>query len=228
MPNNDVPNNNVILIIDLDETLLSINSFPVWAKYFLCGKFPQLTPFQRSVLLSKSAIIFAKRKLLGINHAKTKDELQKLWVEAGDAQALENIIAALKQKIRPNMQAVLELVQTQKIDAILASAAAFAYVEPLGRGVGFSHIIATKIGEEENRHDEKSRTVLEYIEKQGWQSRKKIFFTDHLEDAPLAGKSDMVLWFGKSEQVEELQSLVGGVQIVDCKHLSSNGVLTLF
>ena len=28
-----------ILVIDLDETLLSVNSFPLWAKYFLFGKF---------------------------------------------------------------------------------------------------------------------------------------------------------------------------------------------
>ncbi len=194
-----------ILIIDLDETLLSVNSFPYFARYFLCRKFPKLSPYQRGVLWLKSAVIFAKRKIFGSSHATTKNALQKLWKKADDVTALENLLADLQSKIRPNMQAVVEQIKSGESAAILASAAAAIYVKPLAQKFGFSHVIATEIDGEENRAEEKRRSVLEYIEKQGWQMRKKIFFTDHLEDLPLIAACDELVWFGKEEEILLIQ-----------------------
>lgn len=217
---------NNILIIDLDETLLAINSFPVWAGYFLVGKFENLNLPQLLLLRLKAAKIFAYRKILGQSHAGTKDALQRLWPQSAGELALENILKNLEQKIRPNMCEIVTLVADNKIDAVLASAAASLYVQPFARKIGFSNIISTGIGESENRSEEKARRVQEFLALQGWEARKKIFFTDHLEDMPFILKSDKLMWFGKTEEIATIQQSAPKLNIIPCKNLTSQEILT--
>lgn len=217
--------NDPVLIIDLDETLLSINSFPVWAAYFLFEKFAGLDFRRRSLLWLKAAKIFTERKALGRSHAQTKFALHKLWVQAGDADALENILTKLEQKIRPNMRGIMDLVAKKEIDAVLATAATSLYAEPLAKRLGFSHVLSTGLDGVENRSDEKSRRSLEFLARQGWESRKKIFFTDHIEDTPLIIKSDKVMWFGKTEEAQILEQSVPALDIVICRDLSAQEIV---
>ena len=214
-----------ILIIDLDETLLSINSFRIWSAYFLYGKFENLNFQKRSLLWFKAAKIFAERKILRHSHAQTKSALHKLCIQADNNKALENILIKLEQKIRPNMRGVLELIAQNKIDAILATAATSFYAEPFAARVGFSHITSTKLNEKENRGEEKSRRVLEFFEKQDWENRKKIFFTDHLEDMPFILKSDKLIWFGEPEKIGIIKKSAPKLDIILYKNLTAQEML---
>ncbi len=216
---------NPVLIIDLDETLLSINSFPVWAKYFLLGKFDNLNFTKRNLLRLKSAIIFAKRKTLKHSHAHTKNNLHKLWLKNYDYSALEIIITTLEQKIRPNMRDLVISIASGQTDAVLATAAAAIYAEPLAKRIGFSNVIATNLEEQENRSEEKSRRVLEFLKKQGWENRKKIFFTDHLEDMPFMKNSDKLMWFGKPEESAIIKQSIPTLEIIICHKLSAKEIL---
>ena len=216
---------NPILIIDLDNTLLSINSFHVWAAYFLFGKFEKLNFKKRGILLLKAAKIFAERKIFRRSHEQTKSNLHKLWLKTDDNSALENILAALKQKIRPNIWDVLELIAQNKFDGALATAASSLYAEPFAKHIGFLHIISTNLNEKENRGEEKSRRILELISAQKWEDREKIFFTDHLEDMPFILKSDKLMWFGKAEEIGIIEKSAPELNIIVCNNLTSGEIL---
>ncbi len=216
---------NIILVIDLDETLLSINSFPVWAKYFLLGKFDNLNFIRRNLMRLKAAKIFAERKALKRSHAKTKAALHKLWLKYNDISALEKILAMLEPTIRPNMLNVMDLIRQSKIDAILATAAASLYAEPFAKKIGFANVISTGLNEAENRSEEKARRAQKFIENKNWQNRKKIFFTDHLEDMPFMLNSDKLMWFGKTEEVEIISQSVADLEIIICRNLSAEEIV---
>ncbi len=216
---------SAVLIIDLDETLITVNSFRIWADYFLFGKFNKLTLPQHYLLSVKAAKILVERKAFGRSHAQTKAALHKLWLEADDKNALENILISLERRIRPNMGDVVQLISGNKIDALLATAAASVYAEPFARRVGFSHVISTKLGQKENRGEEKARNVQEFLVKQGWAERKKIFFTDHLEDMPFIMKSDKLMWFGKGEEIEDIKKSAAGLEIIPCNDLSAGEII---
>ncbi len=214
-----------VLIIDLDETLISVNSFPLWAKYFLLGRFDSLTPAKRAVLRIKAAKIFASRKILKHSHAKTKRDLHKIWVAANDISAQDNLLSKLEQNIRPNMQKLLQLIATKEIDAVLATAAASAYAEPFARKIGFTYVIATGISDSENRSEEKSRRAIELITKNNWQDREKIFFTDHLEDMPFMKNSDKLIWFGKDGEIEQIKSNLPDLKIFSGKNMGAQDII---
>lgn len=225
-PGHSILKTDAVLVIDLDETLLSINSFKIWAAYFLYGKFDSLKFKQRIFLRIRAWRIFFRRKILKHSHAKTKSDLHSLWIENRDDNALENIVAKLEKKIRPNMLEILELISKSKCDAVIATAATSLYAEKFASRIGFANIISTRLNEKENRGEEKARRVLEFISEQKWENRKKIFFTDHLEDMPFIMKSDKLMWFGKKDEVNGIQKLLPKLDIVTCNNLSAEEIMS--
>lgn len=210
-----------VYIFDLDETILSVNSFPRWVVYLVRGKFGGLSPFARLRLSLTTAIILAARKAHLCNHIAAKQRFQTLWSEAishdPQQEALTTFINTLTKTIRPVMQDALNLT---KQDAVLATAAAGEYAYALGQTLGFKHVIATKSRAEgfgaENVRTQKRDNVLAFLEQQGWQNRPRIFFTDHHEDLPLIKVSQRVFWFGKDEDVATLSVEAPGVEIIPC------------
>ncbi len=223
-PGPSISKDDIVLIIDLDETLLSINSFRIWALYFLIKKFAKLNLRKRGILWLKAAKIFAERKVMGKDHSQTKAALQKLWVEVDDAGALENMLGELEKKIRANMRGVMSAIASGEIDAVLATAAASQYADPFAERIGFVHVLSTGLGEKENRGEEKSRQIEQFLQKHGWENRKKIFFTDHLEDMPFMKKCDKLMWFGKQEEVMDIKSALPGLEVIECRNLQSDEI----
>ncbi|MEZ5690275.1 MAG: haloacid dehalogenase-like hydrolase [Rickettsiales bacterium] len=212
--------NSPVFIIDLDETFLSVNSFPLWAKYFLFGKFDSLNFIRRNALRIKTLKLFAERKIFGRDHIYIRDELHKLWQNIDDKTATRNVCVTLAEKIRPNMLSIHKMIKENEIDAVLASAAASVYAEPFAGYAGFSHVLATQAGKPENRGEEKARRISEFLTEKNWQDRKKIFFTDHLEDMPFIKKCDQLMWFGKESEIEEIKSSAPELTIIHCLNLS--------
>jgi len=215
-----------VLIIDLDETLLRVNSFTLWAKYFIFGKFNNMGFFRHNLLRTKAAVILAKRKLLKHSHAATKAALHKLWISSDNKYACDIFLASLEKEIRPNMRELLNLIAGNKIDAILATAASSAYAEPFARKIGFANVIATGLYETENRSEEKAKRANEFLKKQNWQNRKKIFFTDHLEDMPFIKQCDMLMWFGKADEIEIIKQERSNLEIFLCSDSCASDILT--
>jgi phosphoserine phosphatase len=214
-----------VLIIDLDETLLEVNSFRLWVDYFLFGKFSGISFSKHYMVAVNAAKIMAERKILGKSHYQTKNALQKLWKQTGDNSALLELVARLEKRIRPNMLGLVERIEQKKVDAVMATSAAGVYAVEFGTNIGFSHVLATEIDGEENRSEEKARRVQEFLEKQGWGERKKIFFTDHLEDLPFILACNKLMWFGKEEEIEIIRQSAPELEVIDCINLDSEEII---
>ena len=137
---------NPVLIFDLDETILRINSFPLWVRFLLAGRLRGLGTYRRAWLWLRVLSLMARRKLGRIDHDALLRQLRRTWHEAtqdrGDlwTSALQ---ARLMQEVRPNLRTVLRRVANGRADAVLATAAASDYAQGLARQLGFHHVLTT-------------------------------------------------------------------------------------
>lgn len=182
-----------VLIVDLDGTLLQVNSFPRWAMFLVRGRFAHLDWRSRAHIGLSSLALIAGRKLRLMPHDALKQRLRHLWQVAtsGDSGAAQRDIAGqLRAHVRPEFAPLLKSVADGDADAILATAAAGEYAEGLGRSLGFRHVLATVRGAQ------KKDAVLRLLSERGWQNRPRILYTDHVDDLPLMQVCDETVWFG--------------------------------
>jgi hypothetical protein len=71
-----------VLIVDLDGTLLSVNSYPRWARRLARGRFPHLSRPRRLAVATRSSAVLLARKAGLIGHDRAKGQLQLLWQAA--------------------------------------------------------------------------------------------------------------------------------------------------
>jgi phosphoserine phosphatase len=221
-------------VFDLDETILTVNSFPLWVRYMIAGKFA-LSPVDRASLRLRTIMVMLRRKAGLLGHAETKRCLQRLWSAAvareKDPVALEAVVKQLLATVRPNMPAVLEAVKQNRVPAILATAAAADYAEPLGRALGFAHIVCTPragaVDYAENLATTKRDRVMARIADLGLETRRIVFFTDHRDDLPMIKVSDMVLWFGSEEKLAQVRMETPDADIRYCSDAAAEEVLRL-
>lgn len=192
-----------LVILDLDGTILSVNSFRLWVIYLMRARFPHLGRVRRLSVTLKAFKALMARKAGLIGHETLKWRLQTLWqaVTEGDDGAVErDFIGLLKRFVRPELAPILDAVAAGKIDAVMATAAAADYADGFGRALGFRHVLATprsrKRGEPSTLGVHKRDAVLTFIAGRGWQDRTLVLFTDHADDLPLIRLSRTVYWFG--------------------------------
>jgi len=187
-----------VYIFDLDGTILTANSFPLWVRYLLRGG-PVRSPVVRARIAVVTAVALAKRKCGFSNHAMFKARLQSLWTNVGCDSEAADLVAQLENLVRPELRPLLERVADATLDAVLATAAADAYALPLGRKLGFRHIVASSIGRD-NSGERKKEAVLDLLAGLGWRDRELVLFTDHRDDEPLMRICGTVEWFGTAER----------------------------
>jgi phosphoserine phosphatase len=209
-----------VVVLDLDGTILSVNSFRHWVLYMLRARFPHLRGVRRLTVTLAVAKALATRKAGLIDHETLKWRLQRLWqiASTGDGGALErNFIESLKRFVRPELTEILTAVANGQIDAVMATAAAADYAHGLGRSLGFHHILATprirNEGEPSNIGTHKRDAVLRFIDGRGWQNRLLVLFTDHDDDLPLIRVSQTVYWFGAESDRTALERKLPGISL---------------
>jgi phosphoserine phosphatase len=121
------------------------------------------------------------------------------------------------------------MVASDRLDAVLATAAAGEYAIGLGQRLGFHHVLATPPargrGEYINGGTRKCERVLAFLENVGWQDRPLILLTDHIDDLPLMRVSTAVCWFGPAEGALAARDAAGDVNFLPCRELSARQIL---
>lgn len=214
-----------VLIFDLDGTILSVNSFPAWILFLICGPVQGLG-LRRRVRLSFSVQrLLLNRRLGRAAHEELLRGAQAACVSARcEARSTARLESVLARRVRPSLWPLLDQVALGA-DAVLATAAAAEYAIPLGSRLGFRHVLATPSGrsplELSNKGVRKRDRVLRFVHEQGWNGRRLLFFTDHPDDLPLIAASDTTLWFGTPAMLAAVERQARESHIVDCRSLDA-------
>lgn len=209
----------MLIIFDLDGTILSVNSFRVWTLFMMRGRFSHMNILGRLAVTGGAVAAVAARKARLISHDRLKHYMQRLWQRAvrGDAGASEQRLAEeLMAFVRPELVGILAAVAAGKVEAVMATAAAGDYAYCLGRRLGFKHILATPpvcdVAREENIGERKAAGVLKLIKERGWGRYTRVLFTDHRDDLPLARICHAVYWFGPAAERFAVERAAPGVR----------------
>lgn len=212
-----------VLVFDLDGTILDCNSFPHWVLFLLKGRMSSLNLGQRVWLSVRTARLLVSRKVFRLSHDELQRRLQAASVGVGSAD-VDHFVAALLLRARPSLRSLLNVLSADGTDAVLATAAAADYAEPLGMRLGFRHVLATgrgrNVGEWANSGLAKREAVTGFLRAAGWNARPFILFTDHVDDLPLMRESSLVCWFGSREMLASARSIAGQTSFVDCRDMS--------
>jgi phosphoserine phosphatase len=216
-----------MLILDLDGTILSVNSFRRWVLHLVRARFPHLGAARRLRIAGATVTALSARKMRLSGHEALKWRLQKLWQTATDGDgglSEKSFVEELMGFVRPELLPVLKAVAAGEVEAVLATAAAGDYAYQLGRSLGFAHVLATPplraFGEPSNVGERKREAVLGFIASRGWQDRPRILFTDHEDDLPLIRICQTVYWFGSERARSAIQRMVPEIRI--CPGLSTS------
>jgi phosphoserine phosphatase len=220
-----------VLICDLDGTILDGNSFPLWILYLMFGRLPELRPSLRVKLSLRLQLLLVHRRLGRIDHAQLMREVQHAWHTATESVpdgSTARVPAMLRRRVRPAFEPLLRLIAAGEIDAVLATAAAGEYAVPLGRQMGFRHVLATPCRLASagalNHREQKLRRVLGFLTQQQWRERSRVLLTDHVDDLPLIQHCHAVGWFGSAEMLARARSDANGVRFIDCRGLDATAL----
>ena len=178
-------NTNECIVVDLDNTLIDVNSTRMLAEFLVCkflskgkfGKFLNIVGF------------FIFRKTGRISHIILKHKIVCTALSELSEKDLNYFADKLITKLNPK---VVELILTQikhGRKVLIATAASDIFMPLFLERLPFdSDFIATPYSQSldkyiENRSEEKLKNVTHYLETNGL--ILKIFITDHFEDRPL-------------------------------------------
>lgn len=210
----------MILIFDLDGTLIPQNSFRLWTLFMLRARFPHLSARRRIAISGEVACLSLAKKTGLISHVAVKARLQQLWrcSTANDGGAAAATFSKeLKALIRPEFRPLVEGVSAGKSDGIFASAAAGEYAIDLAHACGFKHVLTSPCLKTsphgENVGEQKKASILAVLAAKGWQDRFRLLFTDHLDDLPSIKICHAVGWFGSPSDQAVAQRAAPHVRI---------------
>ncbi len=190
-----------VLLVDLDGALLCGNSFHLWLRYIVAGGLGTVRPSPRWRCRLAVLLYSAMRLSRLLDHAAWKHRVQKAWAAAmagsrDPSGELEGFVAVLKARIDKGLLARIREAQGNQAVAVLTTAAAAEYAEALADDLGFDAVVATPRGGDVHwRHNigaVKCRCTLAILEERKWHDRRRILYTDHLDDLPLMAESQQI------------------------------------
>jgi phosphoserine phosphatase len=221
-----MPRVDPVLVFDLDGTLLTVNSFPIWVLFLGFGGVRGLSPGVRFKLTRMVVRLLLLRKLRRMDHETFLRHMQALWhfATAGDdGAAAQRLGTLLLRYTRRNLTPVLKLVTDGAMDGVMATAAAEEYANGVSERLGLSNVLATPGGrqpsEPSNIGERKRERLLAWLRERGWSDRPMIFFNDHIADLPVMRDSSIVCWFGSHRALEQAKRAAPNVRFVDCRGL---------
>ncbi|ULC60524.1 haloacid dehalogenase-like hydrolase [Flaviramulus sp. BrNp1-15] len=168
-----------VLVVDLDGTLYTINTFHYFIKFLIIDCFSNL----KIGLLFKLCIALASR--IFTSHSKMKHNVLKLLNNRSDIN-YECFVKSISSKKRH----ISHLEENKFHTKVLATAAPSCYAKVIAQNEGFDVCIGTSFpsikfnSSFENKSEVKKSNVLNYLKKQKT-DQIDLFITDHIDDLPL-------------------------------------------
>ena len=185
-----------IAVFDLDETITRSDTF-LWFLIGCLGRSPQR--WYVAPLLAWAVLMFVAGRR---DNSWLKSYFLR-WIVGGRTQRAIDpwvdtyVERVLRREVLPAARAELARLRQSGVRLVLASASPDIYVEPLGRRLGFEHVVCTRVArladgrwsgalEAGNCYGaEKKRRVERYLAARGERLRDVAFYSDHHSDLPL-------------------------------------------
>ena len=175
---------NNFIVVDLDGTLISTNSFPLWIKFLIIRS---LKDYNFCCFFKVAYFIFL-RKVLRIEHADFKKRLMNLNID--DEYNIE-FVNWLSRHLNGT---VVKFLSEVKNPILLSTAAPSSYARHLNLIVDFEilSIHSTEVSESEYFENFSNGKVVKF-RKFFKDSNVSLFLTDHFDDMPMMKISERVL-----------------------------------
>lgn len=181
-----------IILVDLDGTLISCNSFPKWVTFLLLSSFRQL----RWWVTAQVAFWLLQRKLGFISHQRFKRDLMALtYPEFYDLMFAKSLLPYLNHTVVAAVQAEDATVR------VLSTAAPVNYAAHLVDllGVDFQRMHSTQLHQGELRENVGEHKV-DYLRRDFPGDLNITLYTDHRDDIPLMKVSANVVLVNPSKK----------------------------
>lgn len=181
----------MIIVVDLDETLLTKNSFSAWALYCL-----KQAAFSNPILFFHLLFLITVRTLGLMSHLTFKKKMM-LLLETSDW----NEIFALEMTNHINKTVLNKLKGYPNARFVLSTAAPIQYVRHIANmlPLRFESIFATRIENHQLINNFSLVKVMAFT--QTYKDKKcDIFFTDHASDVPMMKMSSKVYLVNPSQK----------------------------
>lgn len=186
-----------ILIIDLDGTFVSVNTFHKWM-IFLFKEEVKKFHFTSVINILK---IIALRLIKSISHAEMKFRILQTSQKVIEEQQIHTFINTLDPFINKH---IIDKLQEKTGISILATAAPLFYAKKIKEKYHFDHVIATPPTTEtpwkENIREEKRKNLMLLLKSHSLNNNVSILYTDHHDDLPLMQFSDYTYLVNASEK----------------------------
>lgn len=197
---------NKVLVVDLDGTLFSINTFHYFLKFLILNCFKNVNV----ILFFKLSFILLLRGFKVISHAKMKYDVLVLIKNISDLNYNDFV-----NKIASNKRELSILKDTSFNIKILATAAPSCYAELIAKNENFDVCLSTIFPKIEfykgfeNIREVKKNNVLTYLASRGI-SEVNTFVTDHIDDLPLMkiSKENILINPSKALEAELRKNLI--------------------
>jgi phosphoserine phosphatase len=216
-----------IVLVDLDGTLVPINTFHHWIVHIVVRGLSGL-PLRKRITIRIAVLALCLRRTLGvISHDGFKRGIQLAWAAAirdvdpgWEEEKIGRFVYRIRSHIDPRVWSLIMDFRSRGAITLLTTAAPAEYAECLGRQLGFTESVATPRALEptwsNNSKDLKlwrSRLALERLCAAG----QMAVLTDHIDDLPLMRVADIVFLVGSiGKRRDELLILLGADKMVFC------------
>ena len=167
------------IIIDLDGTFVSVNTFHKWMKFIFIEELKKLHFISIVNILKIIFLRYFKR----INHADMKYMILEISEKNIHQTQIDNFVGLLDKYIH---QTLSNIVNDESTLTILATAAPLFYAQSIKNKYGFDYVLATPGTNtsvwEENIRDTKRKNILSLYQNQHLKQEDSILYTDHHDD----------------------------------------------
>jgi phosphoserine phosphatase len=216
-----------IVLVDLDGTLVPINTFHHWIAHIVVRGLSGL-PLRKRITTRIAILALCLRRVLGvISHDSFKRGIQLAWMAATrdvgagwEQEEIGRFVYRIRSYIDPRVWSLIMGFRSQGAITLLTTAAPAEYAECLGRELGFTTSVPTPRALDSTwsnnaKHAKlsRSRLVLERLSATG----PMAVLTDHIDDLPLMQAADIVFLVGSiGQRRDELAIVLGADKVIFC------------